>query len=111
METKKFKMLDEKFTCLVCGKEVPPLNYTARDHCPFCLCSIHIDNNPGDRLNSCLGILKPINIEKGKQDTFKIVYKCNKCGEIKRNKMANDDNYDIILQIMADNARNFNAKS
>ena len=107
MDSKKFKMIDESFTCAVCKAHVPPLNYTARDHCPNCLSSLHIDNNPGDRANSCLGILKPIAIEKGKNDTLKIIYKCTKCGIIKKNKMANDDNYDIILQIMQENANNF----
>ena len=30
-------MIDEKFICENCGKNVEKLNYTARDHCPFCL--------------------------------------------------------------------------
>lgn len=101
MESKKFKMLDEAFICRVCLSKVNTLNYTARDHCPNCLSSIHIDINPGDRACSCLGTLEPIGIDKGKKDTLKIVYKCNKCGEIKRNKAAIDDNYDLILKIMS----------
>ncbi len=100
METKKFQMRDEAFTCLVCKEEVKPLNYTARDHCPYCLCSLHVDDNPGDRLCSCHGILKPIYVEKAKKDTLKIVYRCDKCGMIKKNKSATDDNYDLILEIM-----------
>lgn len=101
METKKFKMLDEDFICLVCHKQITHLGYTARDHCPNCLCSIHVDNNPGDRSCNCHGILKPIEIEKGKKDTLKIIYRCEKCGEIKKNKTAIDDNYELILQIMS----------
>lgn len=99
METKKFKMIDEKFVCEVCGKEVKPLEYSARDHCPYCLCSKHVDINPGDRLNECKGILKPVSIDKFK-DTFKIVYKCDKCGEYHRNIMAIDDDFDKILEVM-----------
>lgn len=95
---KKFKMIDVAFTCRNCGNEVLPLGYTARDHCPKCLYSIHIDNNPGDRANSCLGDLVPINIEKFK-DTYKIIYKCNKCNEIKKNIMATDDDFDVVLKI------------
>ncbi len=91
-------MIDVSFTCRNCGNEVEPLGYTARDHCPKCLYSIHIDNNPGDRANTCLGNLVPINIEKFK-DTYKIIYKCDKCNEIKKNIMANDDDYDMILKI------------
>lgn len=101
MEAKKFKMIDEAFTCVVCGSKVEPLNYTARDHCPNCLCSLHIDENPGDRLCKCFGILRPIAIEKGKKDTLKILYRCDKCGRLKKNKMAIDDNYDLILKVMS----------
>ena len=36
----------------------------------------------------------------GKKDEFKIVYKCNKCGMIKRNVAAKDDNFDKMLEIM-----------
>ena len=99
---KQFNMIDESFKCIVCGKYVDKLNYTARDHCPYCLSSIHIDINPGDRSSDCLGILIPIDIEKSKKDTYKIIYKCNKCGMIKKNKTANDDNFDKILEIMKD---------
>jgi len=101
MDTKKFKMVDEDFICEVCGKEVKALVYTARDHCPFCLCSKHLDIQPGDRACDCKGILEPKAIEKGKKDTFKIIYQCNRCGMIKKNKMALDDNYDLILEIMS----------
>lgn len=100
MDSKKFKMIDESFKCIICGKKVNPLKYSARDHCPYCLYSIHIDINPGDRLNKCHGILKPIDIDKFK-DTYKIVYKCEKCHEIHRNIIANDDNFDMILKIMS----------
>ncbi len=99
---KKFTMLDEAFKCDVCGKAVEPLGYTARDHCPKCLCSKHVDNNPGDRDAHCGGILKPIAIENGKKSLYKIVYKCMKCGRIKRNIMARDDNMDLIIKIMSE---------
>lgn len=97
---KQFNMIDETFTCEICHKEVPKLNYTARDHCPYCLFSKHLDNNPGDRLSTCRGILKPIDIEKSKKDTYKIIYKCEKCNTIKKNKVACDDNFEEILKIM-----------
>lgn len=98
MLNKKFKMIDEEFICLVCGNNVKPLGYTARDHCPKCLCSFHVDINPGDRASSCKGILRPIGIEKAK-NIFKIIYKCDKCGMIKKNIQANDDNMDLIIKL------------
>ncbi len=106
MENKRFTMIDEPFECLVCGSMVSPLNYTARDHCPMCLSSLHIDINPGDRACDCHGVLEAIAIEKGPKDTLKIVYKCNACGMIKRNKAASDDNFDRILEIMSNHHRN-----
>ncbi len=99
---KMFKMIDEDFNCNVCGKKVTKLGYTARDHCPYCLSSIHVDNNPGDRECSCHGLMNVINFEKGKKDDIKLVYQCSKCGMVKKNKMAKDDNLDILLEIMRD---------
>ncbi len=95
---KRFNMIDEEFICEHCGKKVKKLEYSARDHCPYCLYSKHVDINPGDRANTCKGLLKPIGIEKFK-DTYKIIYKCEKCKMEHKNIMATDDNYDVILEI------------
>lgn len=95
---KRFNMIDESFICENCGKEVKKLSYTARDHCNYCLYSKHVDINPGDRKNNCHGLLKPIGIEKYK-DSFKIIYQCEKCHQIHKNIMANDDNMDLIINI------------
>ena len=95
---KKFNMIDEEFICHNCHKKVDKLNYTARDHCPYCLHSIHVDINPGDRANECQGDMIPIGIEKFKK-TYKIIYKCKKCHTIHKNIMANDDNFDLIIEL------------
>jgi len=95
---KKFNMIDENFKCENCNKEVEKLNYTARDHCNNCLYSKHVDIMPGDRKNTCQGLLKPVAIEKFK-DTYKIIYKCLKCGITHKNIMAKDDNFDKIIEL------------
>ena len=95
---KRFNMKDESFICKNCKNLVKKLEYSARDPCPNCLYSMHVDINPGDRLNTCMGLLKPIGIEKYR-DTYKIIYKCLKCGEIHKNIMANDDNMDLIIEL------------
>ena len=95
---KKFNMIDEEFICDNCGKKVERLKYTARDHCPYCLYSKHVDINPGDRLNTCMGLLKPVGIEKFK-NTYKIIYKCNKCNLYHKNIMAKDDDMEKIIEI------------
>ena len=93
---KKFLMRDETFICENCGMEVSKLSYTARDHCPYCLYSKHVDINPGDRLNNCKGLLKPVGIEKFR-DSYKIVYKCESCNESHKNIMASDDDFEKII--------------
>ena len=96
---KQFTKNDEGFICENCGKEVKKLGYTSRDHCPYCLCSKHVDKMPGDRSEMCHGILKPIGIEINNKKGYVIVYKCSKCGAIKRNKAADDDDMDLIIKL------------
>jgi len=95
---KQFTKLDEEFICENCKQKIEKLNYTTRDHCNHCLYSKHLDINPGDRQNTCKGLLKPIGIEKFK-NTYKIIYKCEKCNQIHKNIMANDDNMDLIIEL------------
>ncbi|MEG1597522.1 MAG: RNHCP domain-containing protein [Bacilli bacterium] len=95
---KRFNMVDEEFICDYCHQQISKLKVSARDHCPFCLYSKHVDNLPGDRKNTCLGLLKPIGIEKF-NDTYKIVYRCEKCKKIHKNIMAIDDNMDLIIEL------------
>ncbi len=104
MDNKKFTVKDEEFICNNCGEKVSKLNYSSRDHCNHCLYSLHVDINPGDRLETCHGLLVPISVEKGKKDTYKIIYKCDKCGSIRKNIMANDDDFNIVLKIMEENS-------
>ena len=95
---KKFNELDEEFICDNCHKKVNKLEYSSRDHCPYCLYSKHVDNNPGDRNNPCKGLLKPIGIEKYK-DTYKILYKCEKCKKEHKNIVAKDDNIEELIKV------------
>lgn len=99
MKDKRFTMVDESFICDFCGKNVAKLNYTARDHCPYCLMSKHVDINPGDRMEDCHGMLKPIAVENHKKG-YKIIYRCERCRQIRKNIMATDDNIDLVIDIM-----------
>ena len=91
-------MIDEDFICDNCHKHVSKLNYTARDHCPYCLYSKHVDINPGDRKNDCHGLLVPIGVEKYK-NTYKIIYRCERCGKTHKNIVALDDDFDKIIDL------------
>ena len=47
-------------------------------------------------------IQRLLNYERYK-DTYKIIYKCQKCHTIHKNIMANDDNYDEIINLSINN--------
>ena len=90
MEEKRFRKNDDSFVCANCGKVVEPLGYSSRNHCPFCLCSLHVDVNPGGRANGCGGLLVPIRAETDPKKGYIIIHKCMKCGEIRRNRAAHE---------------------
>lgn len=95
---KKFTKNNETFVCENCGKEVDKHPTSSRDHCTYCLYGKHVDINPGDRLNSCKGLLKPIGLKttNGKE---KIVYRCEKCSKIVNCIVAIDDSREEIVKL------------
>ncbi len=74
---------DESFTCQHCGRAVPPAGRTARDHCPWCLRSIHLDVVPGDRAAGCGGVMHPVGLEI-RGGTTVLRYRCARCGHAHR---------------------------
>lgn len=100
MEEAKFTKNDKGFVCQCCKSKVEPLGYTSRDHCPKCLCSLHVDINPGDRNNNCHGLMIPIDINYSQNKGYIIKYKCSKCGAVHNNKMASDDDFKTVLKVM-----------
>lgn len=101
METKRFTKNDNSFICANCGNEVPPLKYTSRNHCPKCLCSLHLDVNPGDRASDCAGVMDPVTAEPDPKKGFIITHKCRKCGALRRNKAADDDDRAKLIKLTA----------
>ena len=101
METKRFTKNDESFVCKNCGADVTPLKYTSRNHCPKCLASLHLDVNPGDRAADCGGIMDAISAEPDPKKGFIITHKCRKCGALRRNKAASDDDINKIIKLTA----------
>lgn len=98
---RQFTEIDEEFICDNCGAKVPKLGYSCRNHCPFCLYSKHVDINPGDRQEKCHGNLKPIGLEIDGKKGYVIIFKCEKCGMIRKNKAAKDDNNDMLIKLSA----------
>ncbi len=94
---RKFQRKIEDFTCENCGEEISGSGYT--NHCPVCLWSKHVDINPGDRLNSCGGLMKPIDAYFKSQEWY-LIQQCQKCGEQKKIKISPKDNFKIIEKIL-----------
>lgn len=95
----KFTVIDEEFDCENCGKHIRQLGYSCRNHCPYCLYSKHVDINPGDRAEECHGLLEPIGLDTNSKKGYIIIFRCKKCGQIRRNKVAVDDNADLIIEL------------
>ena len=91
-----FKKMKEDFTCENCGEGVEGNGYT--NHCPHCLWSKHVDNDPGDRAAECGGMMCPIGTEESGGE-WKVVQECKKCGQIRKNKLSVTDNFDKIISI------------
>lgn len=82
---------NSSFTCEFCGRDIHPLtNASYRNHCPFCLYSKHVDNKPGDRANTCGGLMEPIGLKFKSGKGFQIVHRCIRCGVITVNIIATD---------------------
>jgi hypothetical protein len=90
---KTFSRNFEDFVCANCGQKNHGNGYT--NHCPNCLYSKHVDQNPGDRSNICLGLMKPIAYDP-KQG---ILHHCENCRFEKYNKLQVEDNFEIILEL------------
>lgn len=93
---KRFTKNIENFTCAHCGADVLGNGYT--NHCPKCLYSKHVDNNPGDRQSNCGGMMKPVSVEQ-KNGEFVITHKCEKCGKIMKQHTSPDDDIDTIIAL------------
>jgi DNA-directed RNA polymerase subunit RPC12/RpoP len=91
IDNPRFTVVNESFDCHHCGREVPRASSTCRDHCPHCLHSLHVDNNPGDRAANCGGDLVPVGYIKHKKKGFMIQYRCARCGTEKVNQFLEYD--------------------
>jgi hypothetical protein len=98
--TKKFTRTIENFTCEHCDREVIGDGYT--NHCSSCLWSKHVDKNPGDRLESCGGLMEPIKTER-KGNRYLIVQKCTKCNFEKRNGLRPEDSFEAFVTVARKN--------
>ncbi len=92
---------NEVFTCRVCGRTVVPAGAGSdhRNHCPNCLTSLHVDNEPGDRQSECGGIMDAIALWVRKNGECAVIHRCRRCGALSSNRTAADDNPMKIMSI------------
>lgn len=91
----------ESFKCRVCGREIIPEGAGSdhRNHCPNCLSSLHVDEEPGDRASECGGIMEPISVWVRKNGEWAIIHRCKRCGKLSSNRIAADDNPVLLVSI------------
>jgi len=91
----RFKMRNEEFVCDNCWKEITKHpEWSARNHCLFCLYSKHLDKDfPWDRLSECSWKMEPIWIDYKKNKGDMIKHRCIKCWKEILNKVAPDDDF------------------
>ncbi len=97
---KRFTKKVENFICDNCGQKVNGNGYT--DHCYNCLYSKHVDIMPGDRKNTCRGIMIP-EYTIYENMSYTIHYKCETCGFRKKIIAAADDNEKMLEELVKTN--------
>ncbi len=87
--------------CRRCGGEFPPdaPGTRHRNHCPWCLWSVHLDNRPGDRAADCGGGMEPIAIHARADGEWLIVHQCRTCHIVHINRIAGDDSERELLAL------------
>lgn len=92
---------NEVFTCRVCTRMIVPQGAGSdhRNHCPNCLTSLHVDNEPGDRASDCGGIMDAVAVWVRKSGEWAVIQRCRRCGKLSSNRTAADDNPMKLMSI------------
>jgi hypothetical protein len=86
----------ENFICEFCNTPNVGDGYT--NHCNICLYSKHVDIYPGDRLETCQGLMKPVYVSYVKKQDY-IEHECLICGFKKKNKIQKNDSLDAMIAV------------
>jgi hypothetical protein len=92
----------EEFRCRHCRTMIGPVPSGGRhrNHCPICLHSRHVDEKmPGDRLSPCGGTMAPIGHFARPTGEYGLVHHCLSCGVRRHNRIAADDDFDLVLAL------------
>lgn len=91
----------DSFQCKTCGRLMVPAGAGTghRNHCSNCLCSLHVDEEPGDRASSCGGIMEPVALWVRRDGEWAVIHRCRRCGKLSSNRVAADDNPMKLMSI------------
>ena len=92
----------QSFTCGHCHRFIGPLPSGGhhRNHCPFCLYSRHVDDRfSGDRSSACGSLMAPIGAFQRPNGEHVVVHRCLGCGFERFNRIAADDDFDLVLAL------------
>jgi hypothetical protein len=109
-EYRKSKRADGGFKCVSCKNWVSASRESSgvnnRNHCPFCLVSLHVDQTKaGDRLSSCRSRMVAIGLTFKKvskrypgegRGELMLIHRCTGCGMVNINRIAADDNPGLL---------------
>lgn len=98
----RYTQSEEVFKCRHCHRFVCPLPYGGhhRNHCPFCLYSRHVDERKaGDRLSTCGSSMEPTGYFQRPNGEYALVHRCAGCQLERFNRIAGDDDFDLVLSL------------
>jgi len=94
----------EVFKCRHCRQFIGPLpsGGSQRNHCPYCLYSRHVDDSTtGDRMSTCGASMQPVGSFQRAKGEFVLVHRCLGCGFERFNRIAADDDFELVLSLPA----------
>ena len=60
-----------------------------------------MDMKPGDRRSGCRDLMEPISIWVKEGGEWSVIHRCRKCGFIRPNRIAGDDNEILLFTLAA----------
>lgn len=99
--SRKSRRRQSGFHCIRCNYSITDLAFGTRhrNHCPRCLWSRHLDDEPGDRACPCAQPMEPISIEVRRDGEWSIIHRCTGCGMLRTNRIAGDDHEMALLAL------------
>jgi hypothetical protein len=103
---------DSAFRCANCRQMVfasEAMGTAHRNHCPWCLWSLHVDAKPGNRASLCRARMEPVGLTfrhggidrygREKAGDVMLVHLCTGCAAVNINRIAADDLSDNVLTV------------